>query len=89
MSCCGAKRSQFHQSIPNRRASESANYGVRVHVAPRRTAYFEYIGPTGLTVAGPVTGARYRFDHTGATVPVDHRDAPSFVGIPNLRRLSG
>ena len=89
MLCCGGKRSQFHQGVPNRRTGESANYAVRVHVPLRPTAYFQYIGPTGLTVAGPVTGARYRFDRTGATVAVDYRDAPSFVGIPHLRRLSG
>jgi len=73
----------------SRRPSESANDAVRAQLMQRQTVTFQYLGLTGLTVAGPVTGARYRFSHTGATVPVDYRDAPSLVGIPTLRRVSG
>lgn len=47
---------------------------------------FEYIGKTGLTVLGPVSGERYRFDGPGARVVVDPRDRPSLTIVPNLRR---
>jgi len=50
---------------------------------------FQYVGTTGLTVEGPITGKRYRFAAPGARVAVDGRDAPSVRGVPNLRLLPG
>lgn len=47
---------------------------------------FIYTGATRLIAEGPVTRRRYRFEHPGAVVEVDGRDAPSFAAIPNLRR---
>jgi hypothetical protein len=49
---------------------------------------FEYIGNSALTVIGVTTGIRYRFDHPGARLPVDERDAVAFQTVPVLRRLS-
>jgi hypothetical protein len=49
---------------------------------------FEYIGHTGLTVIGLTTGIRYRFDHRGARLRVDARDAVAFQSVPLLRRVS-
>ena len=89
MSCCGGKRSQFHQDLTNQRIIEATNGAVHVRTVSQVVVYFQYIGPTGLTVAGPITGKRYRFNRTGATVQVDGRDAASLLAIPNLRRLSG
>jgi hypothetical protein len=51
------------------------------------TVRFEYVGPTGMTVVGPVTGARYRFGAYGSRVAVDLRDAPSMASVPHLRRV--
>jgi hypothetical protein len=39
-----------------------------------------------MTVIGPTTGRRYRFDRPGATVSVDRRDAPGVDAVPNVRR---
>ena len=47
---------------------------------------FEYVGATGMTVIGPATGRRYRFDRPGATVSVDPRDAPALTAVPRVRR---
>lgn len=47
---------------------------------------FEYIGLTGLTVLGPISGQRYRFASQGAIVAVDARDAGAIAGVPMLRR---
>jgi hypothetical protein len=41
-----------------------------------------------MTVAGRMSGARYRFAAPGAKLQVDMRDAPSMAALPNLRRLS-
>jgi len=49
--------------------------------------YFEYVGKTGLTVVGPITGSRYRFDGPGAIVAVDGRDASPVAAVPNLRQV--
>jgi hypothetical protein len=48
---------------------------------------FEYVGRTGMTIIGPVSGRRYRFDRPGARVPVDSRDRPSLAAIANLRQV--
>jgi hypothetical protein len=46
---------------------------------------FEYVGPTALTVYGPLTGVRYRFDQPGARLTVDARDATTLAAVPNLK----
>jgi hypothetical protein len=46
---------------------------------------FEYLGRTGLTVKGSMTGRQYRFDKPGARVQVDPRDRPSILAIPLLK----
>jgi len=48
---------------------------------------FEYVGRTGLTVASPVTGNRYRFDGAGARLVVDPRDSRWLLSVPNLRMI--
>jgi len=53
---------------------------------PGAPVVFEYVGQTGLTVTGPMTGHRYRFAGPGAKVPVDSRDAASLAAVPNLAR---
>jgi hypothetical protein len=47
---------------------------------------FTYTGSTRLQAEGPVTRQRYRFEHPGATVAVDVRDAPGLAAVPNLKR---
>jgi hypothetical protein len=47
---------------------------------------FVYTGATRLVAEGTVSRRRYRFDHPGALVEVDARDAPAFAAIPHLRR---
>lgn len=47
---------------------------------------FEYVGRSALTVLGPSTGFRYRFDHPGARLPVEARDAFALQSVPLLRR---
>jgi hypothetical protein len=48
---------------------------------------FEYVGQTGLTARGGVTGAVYRFDRPGARVAVDPRDLRSLLAVPVVRRV--
>jgi hypothetical protein len=55
--------------------------------SPAAKVKFEYAGPTGLTVTGPVTGVRYRFDGPGSLVDVDVRDRILLASIRQLRQL--
>lgn len=83
MSCCTGKRKALLSSpSPATREPER----VSRQAAPTATATFEYAGASGLTARGAITGRRYRFDHAGAVVDVDLRDAPSLAGVPQLRR---
>lgn len=46
---------------------------------------FEYVGATALTVIGPVSGRRYRFERTGARLTADPRDGNALQTVPLLR----
>jgi len=89
MSCCGKQRGQFHSIVQTRQAFEPAP-GTFPQPRPTRYAavYFEYLGNTGLTVVGPITGKRYRFDGHGARAAVDLRDRLSLAAVPKLRQVS-
>jgi hypothetical protein len=53
----------------------------------QRTAYFQYLGKTGLTVIGPKTRQQYRFDRHGAIVAVDPRDESALAAVSVLRQV--
>ena len=71
--CCGRTR------------SISANPRLQ---PPARGVEFAYLGRTALTVAGPATGAVYRFSSPGARLRVDGRDAPAMQKIAVLRAFA-
>ena len=82
MSCCGKQRDQFPGTgqtpprVNDQQRQPLSQLAIR----------FEYVGATGLTVVGPVTGKRYRFDNHGSRVLIDSRDASSMATVPHLRR---
>lgn len=80
MSCCGERRAAA--AAPPQPANT-----IRPAQRVSSAAVYQYLGATGLTVIGPVTGLRYRFDAPGSKVQIDWRDVPSFAGLPNLRRV--
>lgn len=55
--------------------------------ARARGTTFEYVGATALTVYGPLTGVRYRFDQPGARIVVDVRDATALTAVPQLEAV--
>ena len=81
MSCCGRQRNQFQGT------SQPPPRVINRQRQPQPEIRFEYMGATGMTVVGPVTGKRYRFDNPGSRVSVDPRDAPSMAAVPHLRRV--
>lgn len=46
-----------------------------------------YTGDSRLIVEGPMTGRRYFFEHPGAELAVDARDADSLIRVPALARV--
>jgi hypothetical protein len=83
MSCCGKGRQPVsggvrHTPAPSQRVAQPPRDAV---------VYFEYVGNTGLTVQGRITGKRYRFNGRGARVAVDARDRGSLAGVPRLRQV--
>jgi hypothetical protein len=88
MSCCGQKREQFHQGISAQIILEAGDAALDSGTKHRRgVVFFEYIGNTGLTVLGSMTGKRYRFGWHGAVVAVDRKDASLVARAPNLEQL--
>jgi hypothetical protein len=83
MSCCQGKRRAFH-SNPSPETREPQR--MAAPAMPQASMVFEYAGGTALTAVGAITGRRYRFNHPGAAVDVDLRDASSLAGVPHLRR---
>jgi hypothetical protein len=88
MACCGKLRQQFHGTTPTHRDRERQEDAFS-HREPIRYSftYFQYLGRTGLTVVGPISGKRYRFDGYGAIVAVDPGDRRSLAAVPNLRQV--
>jgi len=90
MACCGKRRKQMSQVIPtypDRRPLRGLSTARTEPPLRGPIVYFEYIGKTGLTVFGPVTGKRYRFNGNGAVVAVDLRDKPSLLAVPHLKKV--
>ena len=82
MSCCGKMRQQIVQ------ATSAAPVEQKVNPSNAQFAIsFEYTGQTGLTVIGPASGRRYRFDAPGAQVAVDPRDRPGLARVEALRQV--
>jgi hypothetical protein len=78
--CCGQGRTRVA-------TSGKAATPVRKPAPATSGALYEYTGTTGMTVMGPISGARYRFDRPGARVQIDGRDVPSMRALPNVRRV--
>lgn len=71
---------------PPNRTAPGASPRLQAGVYDR--VIFEYVGDTGMTVVGPVTGKRYRFDRPGARVEVDLRDRRPLTAVPRLRQAT-
>jgi hypothetical protein len=94
MGCCGKGRNALTPTTKSTAVMKSRNEPVATPAARSAESVqgssvptFQYIGSTGLTVRGPVSGKTYRFARTGSTVVVDERDAPYFGGVPSLRKV--
>ena len=87
MPCCGDKRGRVRRQTTVGTSTTTGNGSTPRRVSSKKELQFEYIGQTGLTVRGTITGKRYRFTRPGALVSVDGRDGPSMFAVPNLRRV--
>ena len=88
MPCCGNQRATIQTPARTNYSSGTAN---KNHDEPRRVlrdrVFFKYLGQTGMTVIGPKSGKRYRFDAAGSIVEVDLRDRPGLAGLSKLREV--
>ena len=80
--CCGNSRMQMNRGNTAPRAGGQAPVPSAGAQVP-----FEYAGNTAMTVIGPVSGVRYRFDRPGARVEVDARDRALLASIRQLRQV--
>ena len=87
MSCCGQTRQRLWDIDSHRQMLGPSPAQKRTPL--RSLVYFEYVGKTGLTVIGPITGKRYRCPKPGAKIAVDSNDAPFLTTIPRLRQTHG
>lgn len=84
MSCCGKQRT-MSQRAARTNPSRSPVHVISEERRRIQRVFFEYVGRTSLTVIGPKSGRRYRFDNPGAKVEVDLRDRPWLAAMAMLR----
>lgn len=77
---CGNKRQEYARPLSTGPSSEDTMRRMWPDIP------FEYMGETGMTVRGSVTGKVYRFNFKGDRQTIDYRDAGNFRSVPNLRR---
>lgn len=82
MSCCGKTPDPSHAFAS--RPTPALGFGASL---PRFEVRFAYVGPTALTVVGPISGRRYRFDRPFAQLAVDPRDRPGLARLSMLRAV--
>ena len=87
MSCCGQQRQRFSAGADKTRRRQTAARPIGPR--PSAYAYFQYTGPTGLTVRAPNSGSRYRFNGAGAIVAVDPKDRRALAAVRQLRQVRG
>ena len=87
MTCCGKHRAQWLNAVRNDRIDDHHQTPPPSTGSPAHVVHFKYLGATGLTVVGPVSGRSYQFFGAGATAAVDPRDAPSVAAVPHLVRV--
>jgi len=87
MPCCGKLLQQYRGAV--NQANAPRPEPATSAADPQFVIRFEYIGQTGLTVIGPVSGRRYRFDRPSAQVAIDPRDRPGLASVPKLRQVGG
>ena len=80
---CGTKRNLLQQDAKLLSNPATARQN-KSHWADSK---FEYIGKTGLSVTGPITGRRYRFNFTGDVQLIDYRDTTSVAQIQLLKQV--
>jgi hypothetical protein len=89
MPCCGKKRARARGKTQTRRAPERTERTVpQPRPEPDSPPHFQYIGKTGLTLMGPRTRKRYRFDHPGAIVAIDPKDERALQAVSVLRQVA-
>lgn len=95
MVCCGGKRRRLQTHRADSRSPRPLEGRGGDDQSPRvyrrsapATVYFEYRGPTRMTVIGSVSGRRYRFGSPGAVLAVDGRDGPAIAAVPGIQRVS-
>lgn len=79
--CCGRNHNRLQYNAPTRLAPTSRPASVGIQSG----SLFQYLGRTALTVVGPISGARYRFERTGSQLRVDPRDRAALLRVPALR----
>jgi hypothetical protein len=86
--CCGKKRTRARRKNETQQAARpEENTSSNSRLQSDSLAYFQYLGKTGLTVTGPRTRKRYRFDHPGAVVAIDLRDRRAMATVSILRQV--
>ena len=86
--CCGKKRTEEAQTIQKHPALKPEDKkAAQPQPESDPLVHFQYLGAKGLTVIGPTSGKRYRFDSPGAIVVVDPRDRHALAAVSILRQV--
>jgi len=87
VACCSKKVEQFRAGVRTGPLNDmTRTSGPQVLAATYDRVVFEYVGNTAMTVVGPATGKRYRFDRQGARLEEHLRDRRALAAAPHLRQ---
>lgn len=84
--CCGKNRTQL-RTVTQGQPRSSPVFAGRPQPQPAKVSFI-YVGNTGLTVTGPISGIQYTFSRPGAQVTVDARDRIMLASIRQLRQVT-
>ena len=84
MPCCGNQRAKLQGPIRTNNIPSRPAPGSEPRRVLRDRVFFKYLGQTGITVIGPATGKRYRFNGPGSIMEVDLRDRRSVALLSQL-----
>jgi len=88
MPCQATRRSASARSTEKKKSKSDDDARAVLQIVDDGPPRFQYVGDGALTLIGPRSGRRYRFDRPGAVLETDREDGPALAGVSVLRAVA-